>query len=109
MRSRLVWYTEGDPDRTCVAAGKSTRGGASQMRTWEGRIEVNPRIMFGKPVIVGTRIPVEHILGKLASGMGIPEVLEDYRTITAEDVLAALAYARDVVGSEDIVFAGAPT
>ena len=77
------------------------------MSTWQGKIVARPDVMVGKPVIAGTRIPVEHIIGKLAAGMSIAEVLEDYRTLTADDILAALAYAHDVIRSEDIVFAGA--
>jgi uncharacterized protein (DUF433 family) len=67
------------------------------------RIEVNPRVMIGKPVIRGTRIPVEIILEKLAADISIEEVLEDYPRLTRQDVLAALAYARGVVGTEEIV------
>lgn len=67
------------------------------------RIEVNPRVMIGKPVIRGTRIPVEIILEKLAADLSIEEILEDYPRLTRQDVLAALAYARGVVGSEEIV------
>lgn len=64
------------------------------------RIEVDPRIMIGKPVIRGTRIPVEVIIEKLAADISIEEVLEDYPRLTRHDVLAALAYARGVVGTE---------
>lgn len=67
------------------------------------RIEVNPRVMIGKPVIRGTRIPVEIILEKLAADLSIEEILEDYPRLTRQDVLAALAYARGVVGTEEIV------
>ncbi|MBE7500404.1 MAG: DUF433 domain-containing protein [Verrucomicrobiales bacterium] len=67
------------------------------------RIEVNPRVMIGKPVIRGTRIPVEIILEKLAADLSIEEILEDYPRLTRQDVLAAFAYARGVVGTEEIV------
>jgi len=63
------------------------------------RIERNPKIMVGKPVIRGTRITVELILGKLAADVPIEEVLEDYPHLTRDDVLASLAYARSLLPS----------
>lgn len=65
------------------------------------RITVDAKIRFGKPVIQGTRIPVDLVVGKLAGGMGIEEVMEEY-ALTREDVLAALAYAARVVAEEHI-------
>jgi len=70
------------------------------------RIEINPAIMFGKPVIKGTRVPVEQVLRKLAGGMTIPEILADHPHLTAEDVYATVAFAADYVAHEDIVLAG---
>ena len=65
------------------------------------RITVDAKIRFGKPVIQGTRIPVNPVVGKLAGGMGIEEVMEEY-ALTREEVLAALAYAAHVVAEEHI-------
>jgi uncharacterized protein (DUF433 family) len=70
------------------------------------RIEINPAIMFGKPVVKGTRITVEHILRKLAGGMTIPEILEDHPHLTPDDVYAAAAFAADYLAQEEIIFAG---
>jgi uncharacterized protein (DUF433 family) len=70
------------------------------------RIEINPTIMFGKPVIKGTRITVEHILRKLAGGMTIDEILTDHPYLTPDDVYAAAAFAADFLAQEEIVFAG---
>jgi uncharacterized protein (DUF433 family) len=56
------------------------------------RIEINPAVMLGKPVIRGTRITVELILRKLAEGETESELLEDYPHLTAEDTRAAIAY-----------------
>ena len=70
------------------------------------RIEINPAIMFGKPVIRGTRITVEHILRKLAAGMVVSEILVDHPHLTPDDVYAAAAYAADYMAQEEIVFAG---
>ncbi len=76
------------------------------MEGWKDRISVDPEVMLGKPVIAGTRIPVEQILRKLAANMSVEEVLRDYPRLTRQDVQAALAYASDAIGSEEIVLAG---
>ncbi len=55
-------------------------------------IECNPSIMMGKPVIAGTRIPVELILEKFAAGETIEQLLESYPRLTHEGVLAALNF-----------------
>jgi uncharacterized protein (DUF433 family) len=56
------------------------------------RIEVDPKVMMGKPVIRGTRITVDLILRKLAEGATESEVIKNYSHLTAEDVRAAIAY-----------------
>ena len=70
------------------------------------RIEINPAIMFFKPVIKGTRITVEHCLRKLAGGMMIGEILADHPHLTPDDIYAAAAFAADYLAQEEIVFAG---
>jgi uncharacterized protein (DUF433 family) len=55
------------------------------------RIEINPEIMGGKPVIRGTRVPVETVLRKLRAGMTPDVILADHPRLTREDVLAAQA------------------
>jgi len=65
------------------------------------RISVNEKVRFGKPVITGTRVPVDLILGKLAGGMTYEEVMAEYE-ITREDILAALDYAAKTLSSEEI-------
>jgi len=67
------------------------------------RIVVDPRIMVGKPVIRGTRVPVDAIIHRIAEGDGIREILEDYPKLTKEDVKAALEYAESLVRGEDVV------
>lgn len=69
------------------------------------RIEMNPAIMFGKPVIKGTRITVEHILRELAGGMTVQEIIADHPHLTPEDIYAAAAFAADYLAQEEIVFA----
>lgn len=76
------------------------------MVNWEQRIEINPEVMLGKPVIRGTRIPVEQLLRKLAANMDFHAILDDYPRLTKEDIQAALAYASVAVGSEEIVMTG---
>ena len=69
-----------------------------------GRIEINPEVMMGKPVILGTRITVELILRRLSEGATTTDLVEDYPRLTPEDIHAALKYAADVVADEVIVF-----
>lgn len=65
------------------------------------RISVDESVRFGKPVITGTRVPVDLILGKLAGGMTYEEVMVEYE-ITREDILATLDYAAKTLASEEI-------
>ena len=58
------------------------------------RITCNPKIKVGKPVIRGTRLRVDFILGLMAYGMTIDEILDEYKGITREDVMACLLYAK---------------
>jgi len=74
------------------------------MKTHE-RIEINPDIMFGKPVIRGTRITVEHILHKLAGGMTPEEIVNDHPHLKPGDISAAQEFAADYLAQEQIVFA----
>jgi uncharacterized protein (DUF433 family) len=66
------------------------------------RIEINPKIMLGKPVIRGTRIPVELVLRKLAEGATEDELLDAYPSLTRDDIKAALAYAAKTIAHEEI-------
>jgi uncharacterized protein (DUF433 family) len=63
--------------------------------TVHDRVEINPKIMLGKPVIRGTRIPVELIVRKLPEGADEKSILEAYPKLTSNDVHAALRYAAD--------------
>ena len=67
------------------------------------RIEIRSNVMLGKPVVRGTRITVEFLLEKLAAGQSIDSVRRDYPKLTREDILAALAYARRALGSDEII------
>ncbi len=65
------------------------------------RIEVNPAIMQGKPVIRGTRITVELILRKISEGADEAAVLEAYPHLSRADIKAAMAYAADTLAHEE--------
>ena len=65
------------------------------------RVVVDPTVRFGKPVIEGTRVPVEVVIGRLAGGMSIEAVADEYG-ITGDDVRAALRYAAHVIASREI-------
>ena len=67
------------------------------------RIEINPEVMHGKPVIRGTRVPVELLLRKLAEGATIPDLLDAYPRLSGADILAALDYAADTIAHETVV------
>lgn len=66
-------------------------------------IQSNPRVMMGKPVIVGTRITVELILERLASGETIEQVLDAHPRLTRQAVLAALGFAAQALRA-DVVY-----
>ena len=69
------------------------------------RIKRDTKVMFGKPVVAGTRITVEHILRCLAAGETEAEIVEDYPPLTLEDILAAQAYAADYLAHESMIAA----
>lgn len=67
------------------------------------RIQLDPSIMLGKPVIKGTRITVELILRKLAEGMTPEQLLQAYNQLSQEDISAALTYASDIIANEETI------
>ncbi|MEM4406694.1 MAG: DUF433 domain-containing protein [Candidatus Methanomethylicaceae archaeon] len=77
------------------------RAGRWPMKEIAPRIVVDSQIRFGKPVIKGTRVPVELVVGKLAGGMTKEAVMNEY-DLTNEDILAALSYAAQVLAEEEI-------
>jgi uncharacterized protein (DUF433 family) len=65
------------------------------------RIEINSRVMLGKPVIRGTRIPVELVLRKLGEGASEGDLLDAYPRLTRQDIHAAMTYAADTLAHEE--------
>jgi uncharacterized protein (DUF433 family) len=74
---------------------------------WEDRIALDAAVLAGKPVIKGTRLAVEFVVGLLAQGWTEGEVLRNYPGITREDILACLAYAQDRLQDERVYPVGA--
>ena len=66
------------------------------------RIEINPNIHHGQPVIKGTRVPVTRILGEVAEGTSFEEITRQY-DVTAEDIRAAVAFANELVENQAFV------
>jgi len=70
---------------------------------YKDRIEINPDILVGKPIIKGTRISVEFILELLASGWGTEQILKNYPQLTKDDILAAIEYSLEVLRDKHII------
>jgi uncharacterized protein (DUF433 family) len=72
------------------------------------RIEINPKVMMGKPVIRGTRLTVELILRKLSEGANEKELLEAYPRLSRQDIQAAIRFAADTLAHEETVILSSP-
>jgi uncharacterized protein (DUF433 family) len=72
------------------------------------RIEINPKVMLGKPVIRGTRITVELILRKLSEGATEKDLLDAHPKLTRKDIHAAIRYAADSLAHEESIVLSAP-
>jgi uncharacterized protein (DUF433 family) len=72
------------------------------MTTEYSRITLDPTVLVGKPVIHGTRLSVEFVIGLMADGWNETDIMANYSGITHDDVLACLAYARDTLSSERV-------
>jgi uncharacterized protein (DUF433 family) len=67
--------------------------GYYQVMEWSEQITIDPDVLAGKPVIRGTRLAVEFILGLLAAGQSETDIINNYPGLTREGILACLAYA----------------
>lgn len=72
------------------------------MTTEHARIALDPKVLAGKPVIRGTRLAVEFVIGLMADEWSEADILANYPGITHEDILACLAYARDTLSAERV-------
>jgi len=70
--------------------------------SWKGRIVVDPAVLIGKPVVHGTRLSVDFIVGLLAEGWSHAAILKSYPGLTEEDIRACLAYAQDRLSGERV-------
>jgi uncharacterized protein (DUF433 family) len=72
------------------------------MTTEHSRIALDPAVLAGKPVIRGTRLSVEFVIGLMADGWKEADITTNYPGITHDDIIACLAYARDTLSSEKV-------
>jgi uncharacterized protein (DUF433 family) len=72
------------------------------MKAMNDRITMNPDVLGGKPVIRGTRLSVEFIVGLLAQGWSVDDVLKEYNHLASQDVQACLAYAHQLLADEKL-------
>jgi uncharacterized protein (DUF433 family) len=72
------------------------------------RIEINPKVMMGKPVVRGTRIPIELIFRKLSEGATEDDLLEAYPRLRVEDIHAAIGFAADTLAHEETIIVAPP-
>jgi len=69
---------------------------------YKERIEINPDVLVGKPIIKGTRISVEFILELLANGWDTEQILKNYPQLTKDDILAAIEYSLQILKEEKV-------
>ena len=77
-----------------------------QQNDYQDRIIRIPGVLWGKPVIKGTRIPVDLILERLTFDLDLKTLFEDYPDLTEEDIKACIAYAKELVEDEEVLHAG---
>jgi uncharacterized protein (DUF433 family) len=75
-----------------------------EVRVTHERIEMNPEVMGGKPVIKGPRVPVEIILRKLGAGATPESIAQDHPRVAIDDIRAAQAFAADYLADEELVY-----
>lgn len=69
---------------------------------WRDRVELNPKVLVGKPVVKGTRLSVEFIVTRLAQGATPDDLVQSHPRLTREDILACLAYAAELLEAERV-------
>ncbi|MCK4342586.1 MAG: DUF433 domain-containing protein [Phycisphaerae bacterium] len=78
----------------------------AQQNEWRKRISADPAVHHGDPCIAGTRVPVSVIVGSIADGDSIEQILKSYPQLAREDIQAALRYAAEAVNRFDLVSFG---
>lgn len=73
------------------------------MQVWNDRVVSDPEVCYGKPCIKGIRIMVTVILDSLAAGLTPEQIVEEYDSLSVEDVRAAIAYAADLAREEELI------
>jgi uncharacterized protein (DUF433 family) len=74
---------------------------------WRERITADPRVLVGKPVVKGTRLSVEFLLGIMGDGWSTEDILDNYPRLTLEDLRACLKFASEVVAKERVLLSPA--
>ncbi|MDI6821539.1 MAG: DUF433 domain-containing protein [Actinomycetota bacterium] len=72
------------------------------MKDFMKRIEINPKILLGKPIILGTRIPVELVIKLVAQGWRDEDIIREYPSLKKDDIRAALLYAEKIIEEEEV-------
>jgi uncharacterized protein (DUF433 family) len=72
------------------------------MSATQSRITLDPQVLTGKPVIRGTRLAVEFVIGMMADGWAEADIIANYPGLTRDDIIACLAYARDTLTFEKV-------
>ncbi len=72
------------------------------MVNWRERIEINPDVMTGKPIIKGTRLSVDHVLELLAEGWTTDQIIDEYPGVSSDDIAGCLSYASAVIKEEKV-------
>ena len=80
----------------------SLNSGDYLMVDWRERIEINPDVMTGKPVIKGTRLTVDHVIELLAEGWTVDQIIAEYPGVSPVDIAGCLAYASAVIKEEKV-------
>jgi uncharacterized protein (DUF433 family) len=88
--------------RLALLANIGSSKEAPAVAATQPRITLDPQILTGKPVISGSRLSVEFVIGLMADGWSEADILANYPGITHDDLIACLAYARDALSSEKV-------
>ena len=82
--------------------------GVDDLNAWRERLDMNPHVIVGKPVIRGTRLSVELIIGFLAAGLSREDIFDSYPGVTEEDIRACLHFAHLLLETEKSYWASSP-